>query len=398
MLSGKSVVLGVSGSIAAYKIADLASMLVKQHADVHVVMTENATHFIHPITFETLTHNPCLTDTFDRSCPQEVTHIALAARADVCLLAPASANILGKLANGIADDMLSTTCLAMKCPVLVSPAMNVNMYEHPAVQHNLQTLRSRGVEVIEPDSGYLACGAVGKGKLPGVQVLLDHILRAAAKKKDLSGKRVLITAGPTRESIDPVRFISNHSTGKMGYAVAKMAALRGAAVTLVSGPVSLAPPPFVEVVGVTSAQEMFEAVERRYEEMDIIIKTAAVADYTPVQTQHEKMKKKDGEGISIPLRRTVDILQWLGAHKREGQLLCGFSMETQDVLENSRLKLHRKNADLIAANSIRDAGSGFGTDTNHLILITRDGTVDLPLLSKEEAADRLLDELLGLRG
>ena len=294
--------------------------------------------------------------------------------------------------------MLSTTCLAMKCPVLVAPAMNVNMYEHPAVQHNLQTLRSRGVEVIEPDSGYLACGAVGKGKLPGVQVLLDHILRAAAKKKDLSGKRVLITAGPTRESIDPVRFISNHSTGKMGYAVAKMAALRGAAVTLVSGPVSLAPPPFVEVVGVTSAQEMFEAVERRYEEMDIIIKTAAVADYTPVQTQHEKMKKKDGEGISIPLRRTVDILQWLGAHKREGQLLCGFSMETQDVLENSRLKLHRKNADLIAANSIRDAGSGFGTDTNHLILITRDGTVDLPLLSKEEAADRLLDELLGLRG
>ena len=372
MLSGKTVVLGVSGSIAAYKIADLASMLVKQHADVHVVMTENATHFIHPITFETLTHNPCLTDTFDRSCPQEVTHIALAARADVCLLAPASANILGKLANGIADDMLSTTCLAMKCPVLVSPAMNVNMYEHPAVQHNLQTLKARGVEVIEPDSGYLACGAVGKGKLPGVQVLLDHILRAAAKKKDLSGKRVLITAGPTRESIDPVRFISNHSTGKMGYAVAKMAALRDAAVTLVSGPVSLAPPPFVEVVGVTSAQEM--------------------------QTQHEKMKKKDGEGISIPLRRTVDILQWLGAHKREGQLLCGFSMETQDVLENSRLKLHRKNADLIAANSIRDAGSGFGTDTNHLILITRDGTVDLPLLSKEEAADRLLDELLGLRG
>ena len=393
MLKGKTVVLGVTGSIAAYKIANLASSLVKLHADVHVIMTKNATNFINPIAFETLTKNKCMTDTFDRNFMNNVAHVSIADKADVMLAAPASANIIAKMAHGIADDMLSTTYLAMKCPVIVSPAMNVNMFTNPVVQRNIKTLEDFGVTVIPPDNGYLACGYTGAGKMPSEQVLLDYILRVIAKEKDLAGKRVLVTAGPTRESIDPVRFITNHSTGKMGYAVARQAMLRGAEVTLVSGPVSIDPPPFVNVVNVSSAQDMFEAVKENYAGADIIIKTAAVADYTPESTADEKIKKSDGS-LSIPIKRTADILKWLGENKRDGQVLCGFSMETENMLENSRAKLQKKNADLIAANSLRDEGSGFGTDTNHLVLIKRDGVTDLPLMSKSDAADRLLDELL----
>ena len=378
MLTGKTVVLGVTGSIAAYKIANLASALVKLHADVHVIMTRNATNFINPIAFETLTKNKCMVETFDRQFQYNVAHVSLADKADVLLVAPASANIIAKMAHGIADDMLSTTYLAMKCPVIVSPAMNVHMFTNPVVQRNIETLGGFGVTVIPPDNGYLACGYTGAGKMPSEQVLLDYILRAVAKEKDWAGKRVLVTAGPTREST-----------------VARQAMLRGAEVTLVSGPVSIAPPPFVTVVPVQSAQDMFEAVQARFADADVIIKTAAVADYTPVQTAEQKIKKSaDGADLSIPLRRTADILQWLGAHKREGQVLCGFSMETENMVENSRAKLQKKNADLIAANSLRDEGSGFGTDTNHLVLIKRDGVTDLPLLSKSDAADRLLDELL----
>lgn len=393
MLKGKTVVLGVTGSIAAYKIANLASSLVKLHADVHVIMTKNATNFINPIAFETLTKNKCMTDTFDRNFMYNVAHVSIADKADVMLAAPASANIIAKMAHGIADDMLSTTYLAMKCPVIVSPAMNVNMFTNPVVQRNIKTLEDFGVTVIPPDNGYLACGYTGAGKMPSEQVLLDYILREIAKEKDLAGKRVLVTAGPTRESIDPVRFITNHSTGKMGYAVARQAMLRGAEVTLVSGPVSIDPPPFVRVVNVSSAKDMFEAVKVNFADADIIIKTAAVADYTPESTADEKIKKSDGS-LSIQMKRTADILKWLGENKRDGQVLCGFSMETENMLENSRAKLQKKNADLIAANSLRDEGSGFGTDTNHLVLIKRDGVTDLPLLSKSDAADRLLDELL----
>ena len=393
MLKGKTVVLGVTGSIAAYKIANLASSLVKLHADVHVIMTKNATNFINPIAFETLTKNKCMTDTFDRNFMYNVAHVSIADKADVMLAAPASANIIAKMAHGIADDMLSTTYLAMKCPVIVSPAMNVNMFTNPVVQRNIKTLEDFGVTVIPPDNGYLACGYTGAGKMPSEQVLLDYILRVIAKEKDLAGKRVLVTAGPTRESIDPVRFITNHSTGKMGYAVARQAMFRGAEVTLVSGPVSIDPPPFVNVVNVSSAQDMFEAVKENYAGADIIIKTAAVADYTPESTADEKIKKSDGS-LSIQMKRTADILKWLGENKRDGQVLCGFSMETENMLENSRAKLQKKNADLIAANSLRDEGSGFGTDTNHLVLIKRDGVTDLPLLSKSDAADKLLDELL----
>ena len=393
MLKGKTVVLGVTGSIAAYKIANLASSLVKLHADVHVIMTKNATNFINPITFETLTKNKCMTDTFDRSFMYNVAHVSIADKADVMLVAPASANIIAKMAHGIADDMLSTTYLAMKCPVIVSPAMNVNMFTNPVVQRNIKTLEEFGVTVIPPDNGYLACGYTGAGKMPSELVLLDYILRETAKEKDLAGKRVLVTAGPTRESIDPVRFITNHSTGKMGYAVARQAMLRGAEVTLVSGPVSIDPPPFVRVVNVSSAKDMFEAVKVNFADADIIIKTAAVADYTPESTADEKIKKSDGS-LSIQMKRTADILKWLGENKRDGQVLCGFSMETENMLENSRAKLQKKNADLIAANSLRDEGSGFGTDTNHLVLIKRDGVTDLPLLSKSDAADKLLDELL----
>ena len=393
MLKGKTVVLGVTGSIAAYKIANLASSLVKLHADVHVIMTKNATNFINPIAFETLTKNKCMTDTFDRNFMYNVAHVSIADKADVMLAAPASANIIAKMAHGIADDMLSTTYLAMKCPVIVSPAMNVNMFTNPVVQRNIKTLEDFGVTVIPPDNGYLACGYTGAGKMPSEQVLLDYILRVIAKEKDLAGKRVLVTAGPTRESIDPVRFITNHSTGKMGYAVARQAMLRGAEVTLVSGPVSIDPPPFVRVVNVSSAKDMFEAVKVNFADADIIIKTAAVADYTPESTADEKIKKSDGS-LSIQMKRTADILKWLGENKRDGQVLCGFSMETDNMLENSRAKLQKKNADLIAANSLRDEGSGFGTDTNHLVLIKRDGVTDLPLLSKSDAADKLLDELL----
>ena len=393
MLKGKTVVLGVTGSIAAYKIANLASSLVKLHADVHVIMTKNATNFINPIAFETLTKNKCMTDTFDRNFMYNVAHVSIADKADVMLAAPASANIIAKMAHGIADDMLSTTYLAMKCPVIVSPAMNVNMFTNPVVQRNIKTLEEFGVTVIPPDNGYLACGYTGAGKMPSELVLLDYILRETAKEKDLAGKRVLVTAGPTRESIDPVRFITNHSTGKMGYAVARQAMLRGAEVTLVSGPVSIDPPPFVRVVNVSSAKDMFEAVKVNFADADIIIKTAAVADYTPESAADEKIKKSDGS-LTIQMKRTADILKWLGENKRDGQVLCGFSMETENMLENSRAKLQKKNADLIAANSLRDEGSGFGTDTNHLVLIKRDGVTDLPLLSKSDAADRLLDELL----
>lgn len=395
MLQNKQVLLGVTGSISAYKIANLASALVKLHANVDVILTKNGERFITPVTFETLTKNRCLTDTFDRSDVSEIKHIALAERADVLLIAPASADIIAKMAHGIADDLLSTTVLAARCPVLVAPAMNVNMFSHPAVQENLAVLERRGVTVIPPENGTLACGAVGAGKLPSEQTLLDCLLREIAREKDLAGKKVLVTAGPTQESLDPVRFITNHSTGKMGYAVARRAMLRGADVTLISGPVSIAPPPFVRVIPVKSAAEMFEAVAGCCAEQDWCVMTAAVADYTPAEIKSEKIKKSgDGADLSLRLRRTQDILRWLGEHKKEGQLLCGFSMETENVIENSRAKLTKKHADVIAANSLRDAGSGFGTDTNHLVLIQKDGTTDLPLLSKDEAADRLLDVLL----
>lgn len=393
MLEGKTVVLGVTGSIAAYKIAGLASRLVKLHADVHVIMTEHATNFIHPTTFESLTGNKCMVDTFDRNFQFHIAHVSLAKRASVLLVAPASANMIAKLAYGIADDMLSTTAVAMTCPVIVSPAMNVNMYRNPVVQDNLKKLEQYGKIIIPPDHGYLACGDTGDGKMPSEEVLLDYILREIACEKDLKGKKVLVTAGPTREALDPVRFLSNHSTGKMGHAIARQAMLRGADVTLVSGPVSLVPPPFVKVVPVVSAEDLFHAVTSRYEEQDMIIKAAAVADYTPLETAEDKMKKKDGE-LNISLKRTQDILAWLGEHKKEGQVLCGFSMETRDMLENSKKKLESKKADLIAANSLKEAGAGFGTDTNHLVLIGRDGITDLPMLSKDEAAGRLLDTLL----
>lgn len=394
MLQDKNVLLGVTGSISAYKIANLASALVKLHANVHVIMTQNGERFITPVTFETLTKNHCLTDTFDRSDVSEIKHIALAERADVVMIAPASADIIAKMAHGLADDMLSTTVLAARCPVLVAPAMNVNMFCHPAVQDNLSVLERRGVTVIQPESGTLACGAVGAGKLPSEQTLLDFILKEIAKDKDLAGKKVLVTAGPTQESLDPVRFITNHSTGKMGYAVARQAMLRGADVTLISGPVSLAPPPFVKVISVKSAGEMFQAVAGCYAEQDYCVMTAAVADYTPAETKNEKIKKSgDGADLQLSLKRTQDILQWLGTHKKEGQLICGFSMETENLIENSGAKLQKKNADLIAANSLRDAGSGFGTDTNHLVLIKKDGVIDLPLMPKDEAADNLLDVL-----
>mgnify|MGYP002516014483 CR=1 FL=1 len=393
MLKGKTIVLGVSGSIAAYKIAGLASRLVKLHADVHVIMTQNATNFITPITFESLTGNKCMVDTFDRNFQFHVAHVSLAKKASVLLVAPASANIIAKLAYGLADDMLSTTALAMTCPVLVSPAMNVNMYHNPVVQENLEKLAHSGKIVIPPENGYLACGTTGDGKMPSEEVLLSYILREIAFPKDLKGKRVLVTAGPTREALDPVRFLSNHSTGKMGYAIARQAMLRGAEVTLVSGPVSLTPPPFVKVIPVVSAAEMFQAVSAHWEGQELLIKAAAVADYTPLDIAEEKLKKEDGE-FAVPLKRTEDILLWLGEHKKPGQVLCGFSMETNNVVENSRKKLEKKHADLIAANSLKEPGAGFGTDTNHLLLIGKEGVKDLPLLSKEEAANILLDELL----
>ena len=392
MLKGKAVIIGVTGSIAAYKAADLASRLVKLHAEVHVIMTHNATNFIHPITFETLTSQKCLTDTFDRNFQYEVEHVELAKKADLAIVAPASANILAKMAHGIADDMLSTTLLACTCPVLVSPAMNTRMYEHPATQENLRILSSRGVKIIEPASGRLACGDEGKGKLPDPADLVQQILLEIACEKDLAGKKILVTAGPTCEALDPVRYITNHSSGKMGYAIAEAAALRGAEVTLVSGPVSLDPPAGVKLVRFTSARDLFNAVTAVSDEQDIIIKAAAVADYRPLSVSDEKIHKADGD-LSISLERTEDTLQYLGDHKKEGQLLCGFAMETSDLEERARLKLKKKNLDMICANNVKVEGAGFGTDTNVVTMITADGMEQLPLLSKHEVAMRILDRL-----
>lgn len=393
MFQGKTVVLAVSGSIAAYKIANLASMLSKLHADIHVLMTKNATQFINPITFETLTGNKCLIDTFDRNFQYSVEHVALAKRADVVLAAPASANVIGKIANGIADDMLTTTIMACPCPKIISPAMNTNMYENSIVQENLEKLKRHGYTVIEPEVGLLACKDVGAGKLPAEDVLLDYIRREIHFPKDLAGKKVLVTAGPTVEAIDPVRYISNHSTGKMGYAIAKTAMERGADVTLISGPVNLPAPLFVKMVPVQSAEDMFRAVAAVSDGQDIIIKAAAVADYTPETVAEEKIKKADGSS-SIALKRTRDILQYLGEHKRPSQILCGFSMETENLIENSKKKLQKKNLDMIAANSLKVAGAGFGVDTNVITLIKWDGIRELPLMSKEEAAAAILDEIM----
>ncbi len=392
MLKGKTVLLGVTGSIAAYKIANLASMLSKLNADIHVLMTKNATNFINPVTFETLTGNKCLIDTFDRNFQFSVEHVAIAKKADVVLVAPASANIIGKMANGIADDMLSTTLLACKCTKIVSPAMNTNMYENPIVQENIVKLKKHGIGVIEPDTGLLACKDTGAGKMPSEQVLLGYILREIRFEKDFEGKRVLVTAGPTVEAIDPVRFISNHSTGSMGYAIARIAAQRGALVTLVSGPCSLERPAFVSRINVTSAADMFNEVVKYAEQSDIIIKAAAVADYTPVKAADEKIKKKTGD-LSIQLKRTADILKYLGENKREGQFLCGFSMETENLLENSRKKLIDKNADMIIANNLKMAGAGFGTGTNIVTIITKDGYKELGRMDKEDVAICILDEI-----
>lgn len=391
MLEGKCIVLGVTGSIAAYKIANLASMLKKQHADVEVIMTKNATNFINPITFETLTGNKCLVDTFDRNFSFSVEHIAIAKKADLFLVAPASANVIAKMAHGIADDMLTTTILACKCPKIISPAMNTGMFENQIVQDNLRTLKKYGMQVIEPASGYLACGDSGAGKMPEPEVLLQYILREVAYEKDLAGKHLLVTAGPTREAIDPVRFISNHSTGRMGYAIAKMAMLRGADVTLVSGPVALEPPMFVKTVTVESAQEMYEAVMAEADDADIIIKSAAVADYAPAEVSQEKIKKAEGDAV-IPLVRTKDILAALGEKKREDQFICGFAMETEHLLENAKAKREKKKVDMIVANSIRQSGAGFGGDTNVATLITGEGMRSLPLMSKEALAMEILDE------
>ncbi len=392
MLKNKCVVLGVTGSIAAYKIASLASALKKQHCNVQVIMTRNAAQFITPVTFETLTGNKCLIDTFDRNFTFEVEHISVAKKADLVLVAPASANVIGKLAHGIADDMLTTTIMACKCPKLLSPAMNTAMYENPVVQDNLTTLKRYGWKIIEPASGRLACGDTGAGKMPEPETLLSYIEQHLAFEKDLLGKKVLVTAGPTQEALDPVRYLTNHSTGKMGYAIAHAASLRGADVTLVSGPVSIAPPPFVNVIPITSAQDMFEAVSAHAVEQDAIIKAAAVADYTPADVSSEKVKKKDGD-MSIPLKRTTDILKYLGEHKRDGQFLCGFSMETEHMLENSTAKLTKKNVDMIVANNLKTTGAGFGTDTNVVTLITREGAEELPLMSKEEVAHQILNRI-----
>ena len=390
MLKGKTVLLGVTGSIAAYKIASLASMLVKRHASVHVIMTKNAANFINPITFETLTGHKCLIDTFDRNFEFQVEHVSLAKQADIALIAPASANVIGKLAHGIADDMLTTTLLACKCPRLISPAMNTAMFENPIVQDNLATLQRYGYEVIQPASGYLACGDTGAGKMPEPETLLQYIEREIACEKDLAGKHILVTAGPTQESIDPVRYITNHSSGKMGYALARAAMLRGAQVTLVSGPTNLVPPMFVDYVPITTARDMYEAVTSRSSEQDIIIKAAAVADYRPSVVYDNKVKKHDGD-MSIALERTNDILAYLGTHKPEHQFLCGFSMETENMLENSRAKLQKKNLDMIAANNLKVEGAGFQGDTNVITLITPDAEYELPLMSKDAAADRILD-------
>ena len=393
MLKGKTVVLAVSGSIAAYKIASLASALGKLHADVQVLMTQNATNFINPITFETLTGNKCLVDTFDRNFQYSVEHVALAKRADVVLVAPASANVIGKIANGIADDMLTTTVMACKCKKIISPAMNTQMFENPIVQDNLKKLEHYGYEVIQPAVGLLACKDVGKGKMPEPETLLEYILREVAYEKDLKGKKILVTAGPTQESIDPVRYLTNHSSGKMGYAIAKVCSMRGAEVTLVSGKTAIKPPLFVDVVPVTTAREMYEAVTGRSDRQDIVIKAAAVADYRPKTISEQKVKKTDGE-LSIEMERTDDILKYLGEHKRANQFLCGFSMETEHMLENSRKKLKKKNLDMIVANNVKVEGAGFAGDTNIVTLITRDDETQLPLLSKEETAVEIMNKIL----
>jgi len=396
MLKGKTVVLGVTGSIAAYKIADLASKLSKLHCDVHVIMTKNATNFINPITFETLTNNKCLVDTFDRNFQYSVEHVALAKKADVVLVAPATANVIAKMAHGLADDMLTTTVLACTCPKIVSPAMNTQMLHNPITQDNLDILKHYGFEIIEPATGMLACKDIGDGKLPETDVLLDYILKTIAFEKDMEGLNVLVTAGPTQESLDPVRYITNHSSGKMGYAIARNAMLRGAKVTLVSGETSIPKPRFVDVVDIKSAADMFEAVTSRASEQDIIIKAAAVADYTPATFSDDKIKKNDGD-MSIPLDRTQDILKYLGEHKRPNQFLCGFSMETKDMLENSRRKLVHKNLDMIVANNLKVAGAGFGVDTNVITMITPGKEIALEMMSKDEAAEQILDEVLRQR-
>lgn len=397
MLKGKTVILGVTGSIAAYKAANLASMLKKQHADVHVIMTENATQFITPITFESLTGNKCLVDTFDRNFQFEVEHVALAKRADLAIVAPATANVIAKLAHGLADDMLTTTLLACTCPRLIAPAMNTRMYENPITKDNLETLRRYGFRLIEPAVGRLACGDTGAGKLPPETELLEHVLDEIAFEKDMTGLSVLVTAGPTIEAIDPVRFLSNHSTGKMGYALARVCRRRGAEVTLVSGKTSLEPPFGVTLVPVQSAQEMFEEVSARAVKQDLIIKAAAVADYRPAVVADNKIKKNEDD-MSIRLERTRDILAWLGGHRREGQVLCGFAMETEHMLEHAKEKLERKHVDMIAANNVKVAGAGFGTDTNVVTLITQQGITELAKMSKEEVAMRIVDELLKIRG
>ncbi len=395
MLKGKTVLLAVTGGIAAYKIPNLASALVKKHCNVHVLMTENACQFITPVTFETLTGNKCCVDTFDRNFEFQVEHVSLAEQADLVLVAPATANVIAKLAHGMADDMLTTTILACNCPKLCAPAMNTRMYENPVTQDNLALLRRYGWEVLEPASGYLACGTTGKGKMPEPVDLEEAILHTIVHKKDLAGQRVLVTAGPTREKIDPVRYLSNRSTGKMGYSIAKAAAARGAEVTLVTGPTALKRPAYMTIVEVESAADMYEAVTGRAEEQDIIIKAAAVADYQPAAVADNKIKKGEGD-MSIPLTRTRDILAYLGEHRRPGQFLCGFSMETQNLLENSRKKLEKKHLDMVAANNVKVAGAGFGVDTNVLTLITRDEEIDLPLVSKDQAADLLLDQIVRL--
>lgn len=392
MLKGKTVVLGVTGSIAAYKIANLASMLSKLHADIQVLMTENATNFINPITFETLTGHKCLIDTFDRNFQYSVEHVSLAKKADVVLVAPASANVIGKIANGIADDMLTTTVMACPCKKIISSAMNTNMYENSIVQENLDKLKRHGYEIIEPAVGLLACKDVGAGKLPSEEVLLEYILKEVRFEKDMAGKKVLVTAGPTMEAIDPVRFISNHSTGKMGYAIARIAMQRGAEVTLVTGPTYLEAPPFVRTIPVTSAQDMFEAVASNAKEQDIIIKSAAVADYTPVSVANEKIKKMDGDS-QISLKRTTDILKYLGENRTKEQFLCGFSMETENMLENSKKKLAKKNLDMVVANNLKVEGAGFGVDTNVVTLITKEDVKELPRMTKEEVAIAILDTI-----
>ena len=393
MLKGKTVVLGVTGSIAAYKMANVASMLVKLHADVHVIMTENACQFITPVTFETLTGNKCMVDTFDRNFQFHVAHISIAKKADVLLVAPASANVIGKLANGIADDMLTTTAMACTCQKIVAPAMNTNMYHNPILQDNLKKLEHYGYEVIQPAVGLLACKDVGKGKMPEPETLLEYILQEVAYEKDLKGKKILVTAGPTQEPIDPVRYLTNHSSGKMGYAIAKVCSMRGAEVTLVSGKTAIKPPLFVDVVPVTTAREMYEAVTGRSDRQDIVIKAAAVADYRPKTISEQKVKKTDGE-LSIEMERTDDILKYLGEHKRANQFLCGFSMETEHMLENSRKKLKKKNLDMIVANNVKVEGAGFAGDTNIVTLITGDDETQLPLLSKEETAVEIMNKIL----